>query len=255
MTPASVLVELLERLGAGQSDIVVITNQELNKWPTEAVKAMKTQKLIVKASPAISAICPGCERECIMSVHTLPDIAGDSVSFVVCDKRSDINRVPVTTSCLEQWQTSGTLIADLLAGLLSLRRPSREQVSANRWEIGLLKGRKHSSHVVLSTDKDLILTIAGHSIALSDVLELENNSFTIDKRTLIWFVDNPVTGGGDIESAVQRCARVKKRVQELKTQGVKAFLKTVAEEEGISTTRVKQLINDNESTPKNKTTY
>jgi hypothetical protein len=60
----------------------------------------------------------------------------------VCDKRSDINRVAVPISRLEQWQVSATSIADLITGLLGLRRPDSSDTSTGRWELGVLKGER-----------------------------------------------------------------------------------------------------------------
>jgi hypothetical protein len=116
----------------------------------------------------------------------------------------------------------------------------------------MLKGAKHSSHLVLVADGRLTLSLAGHSIALADVLTLERDQFTVDGRTLKHLVDQPVAGGGDAESAVQRRERLKKRVQAVKAEGIKAFLKVVAEEEGISATRLKQLLKEDSGPPKAK---
>jgi len=74
--------------------------------------------------------------------------------------------------------------------------------------------------------------------------------FKLDRRTFVRLVDSPIAGSGDKESATQRRARVKKRVQAEKNRGNKAFLKTVAEDEKISVTRLKQLLND-EPKPRN----
>jgi hypothetical protein len=96
MTPIDPLFELLGRVGASQGNAVLLSAEELHQWPSAAVKAMKSQKLILKARPAKSASCPGCEENCVMPVHNLPAKGGASSSFIVCDKRSDINRVPVS---------------------------------------------------------------------------------------------------------------------------------------------------------------
>jgi len=106
----------------------------------------------------------------------------------------------------------------------------------------MLKGRKHSSHIVLIADGQLTLCIAGHTVALADVLTLDGDSFKLNKQTLIRFVDKPVAGAGDQESAAQRRERLKKRVQAEKAKGSKAFLKKVSEEESISVSRLKQLL-------------
>lgn len=132
----------------------------------------------------------------------------------------------------------------LITGLLGLRSLDAGAISSGRWEIGLLKGRKHSSHIVLIADGQLTLCVAGHTVALADVLTLDGDSFKLDKQTLIRFADKPVAGAGDAESAAQRRERLKKRVQAEKAKGNKAFLKTVSEDEGISVSRLKQLLEE-----------
>lgn len=93
MTPLDALLELLERVGASHGAAVLVSEAELSLWPSEAVRQLKLQKLLVKASPAVSVVCPGCEQECVMEVHTPPSVTGPAASFVICDKRDDINRV------------------------------------------------------------------------------------------------------------------------------------------------------------------
>lgn len=177
-----------------------------------------------------------------MPVHTLSAGTGKAATFIVCDKRDDINRVPVRAERLKQWVCGGGAISDLITGLLGLRPPDADVISAGRWEVGVFKGRKHSSHIVLLAEGRLTLCVAGHSIALADILTLEGNSFKLDKQTLIRLVDKPVAGAGDKESAAQRRERLKRRVQSEKAKGNKAFLKTVSEEESISVSRLKQLL-------------
>ena len=187
-----------------------------------------------------------------MPVHTIPLPSGDPALFIACDKRGDIGRVPVPAASLEQWQASGDSIAELLAGLLGLQRPNMGSSSAGRWEVGVFRGKKHASHLVLRAGDRLTLTIAGHSIALAEVLALEGTSFRVDKRRLTHLVDQPIAGAGDIESSEQRRERIRRRVNDLKAKGEKAFLKTVAEEEGLSISRIKQLIQDEKPASKSK---
>ena len=242
MTPEAALRELLARAGASEGAGVLVSEEELGSWPAAAVKAMKAKKLLVKTRPSITAVCPGCEQECVMPVHTPTAGPRQPQPFIVCDKRSDINRVAVPISRLEQWQASGSSIADLIAGLLALRRADSNDTSDGRWEVGVLKGAKHSSHVVLLADGRLTLTLAGHSIELAEVLTLESIGFKLNKPMLVRLVDKPIAGAGDVESAKQRRTRLKRRVQAEKSRGNKSFLKTVAEAEGISVSRLKQLL-------------
>lgn len=249
MTPQAVLTELLDRIAASHGAPVLIGADELADWPAEAVTVLQSQGVITRARPAVSAVCPGCERECVMPVYVLTRQGSDPQAIIVCDKRSDINRVPVPLDRLEQWQVSGDSIAGMLAALLGLHRSGQDDPSSGRWEVGLLKGAKHSSHVVMRAGKGLTLELAGHSVALAEVLALENGTFSVDRRALTRLVDQPVAAAGDTESAAQRRERLKRRVDELKAKGVKAFLKTVAEEEGLSVSRVKQLLQE-ETEPK-----
>ncbi|MEZ5519567.1 MAG: hypothetical protein R3F41_19150 [Gammaproteobacteria bacterium] len=253
--PEDAITELLNRVAALQGATALINADELAQWRGEAVTAMKTQQLITRARPSSSAVCPGCERECVMPVHVLTDKAREPAAFIVCDKRDDINRVPVPVARLEQWQASGDSIADLLAGLLDLQRPSMGSSSVGRWEIGVFRGAKHASHLVLMAGEKLTLTLAGHSIALTDVLAMDGDTFKVDKRRLTRLVDDPVAGAGDVESAEQRRERIRKRVDELKAKGVKAFLKAVAVEEGLSISRIKQLVQDEKPSSKSETPH
>lgn len=247
MTPEAAFTELLDRVAALQGASTLFSADELAQWPDEAVSAMKAQNLITRARPASSAVCPGCEEECVMPVHSIPVSSGEPALFIVCDKRDDTNRVPVPSDQLEQWQVSGDSIADLLADLLGLQRSSRDSSSAARWEVGVFRGAKHASHLALLAGDRLTLNLAGHSIALDEVLSLEGERFKVDKRRLTRLVDQPVAGAGDVESAEQRRERISKRADELKANGVKAFLKAVAKEEGLSITRIKQLIKDHKT--------
>ena len=189
MTPEDAFTELLNRVAALHGATALINADELAQWPGEAVTAMKTQQLITRARPANSAVCPGCERECVMPVHVLTDKAREPAAFIVCDKRDDINRVPVPVAQLEQWQASGDSVADLLAGLLGLQRPNMGSSSASRWEIGILKGTKHSSHLALVVDGTLTLSLANHSIPLAQVLSLDGHGLKVDEHALLRALD------------------------------------------------------------------
>ena len=185
MTPQAALIQLLARLGAQDGSTVLVSDEALSQWPTPAVAVMKSEGLLAKAQPASSAICPGCERECVMPVHTPPTKTRSPASFIVCDKRSDINRVVVPADRLEQWQTTPDIAADVLARLLALDRSASAAVDGNQWPIGVLKGKKHKRRITLLAADGIILSLAGHTVPLIDVLAIENNVLTLDKGELI----------------------------------------------------------------------
>ena len=242
MTPRDALAELVARIGANGGAAVFIGAQELGEWPAATVAALTAQKLITKARPAASVVCPGCERACTMPVHVVPAEGHGARAFVVCDKRSDINRVNVPIAHLEQWQASGELVADWIARALGLTRPNGTGSHTGRWVVGMIKGVKHASHLVLLADGELRLTLAGHSMALADALDVKGERISIDRRMLNRCVDHPAASASDAESADRRRERLRTRVREEKAKGTRAYLKVVATQEGISPSRLKQLV-------------
>jgi len=242
MTPQKALGELLARVGAAAGSAVFIGIDELEGWPVGAVASLKGYKVLREGRPAASVVCSGCERECVMAVHVLPATDSDARAFVLCDKRHDINRVPVPIARLTQFVASGESVADLVASLLGLHRPAEAGPTPLRWEIGILKGRMYSSHLVLHGQGELKLLLAGHSVVLADVLKIEGGRLTIDRRRLVRLVDSPVAAAGDGESAAQRRVRLKAEIQAEKLKGTRAFLQVVAGRERITPSRLKQLV-------------
>jgi hypothetical protein len=240
MTPEQACAELLGRIGANNGATVLVSEEELTGWPSSAVNSMKAAGLLVPASPASSVACPGCEQECSMPVVDRSSSREEPVLFVVCDKRLDINRVTILPSKLRLWTTSSLAVAALISRLLSLT--GSVSSDGSRCEVGTLRGRKHSSHIVLIADGKLRLGIAGHVVDLDSVLTLMDAKPKVDRRTLERFVDNPVAGGGDRESARDRKARLLRAAEVERSLGNKSFLKTLAQREGISTQRIKQLL-------------
>ncbi len=108
----------------------------------------------------------------------------------------------------------------------------------------MFRGTRHAAHLVLLVDGTLKLSLAGHAIAVADALGWKGNRIVIDRRMLARCVDAPAASAGDAESAAQRRARLRSRVREVKAKGTKAFLKVVAGEEGISESRLKQLVRE-----------
>ena len=119
---------------------------------------MKLQKLLSKARPAVSAICPGCERSCVIPVHTLTRAHGSALSFVVCDKRDDINRVSVGTERLIQWRCNTAAVCGFIARSLELRRSEQRPADATILNIGMAWGKKGNQMLCLRADGNLTHT-------------------------------------------------------------------------------------------------
>jgi hypothetical protein len=189
MTPPEVLIELLDRFAALQGDRVLISEAELSDWPAAAIVALKTQRLIKKSRPASSVVCPGCERECVMPVHCLTDVAHSIEHFIVCDKRSDTNRVMVDNKRLKQWQCNADAICRFVAESLKLRRSDQASEQANRWNIGVATGKKRSQMLCLQVDDFCMLTAGGNALPLADLVEFQDDVYSLNDEMISKMVD------------------------------------------------------------------
>jgi len=187
------LLDLLGRVGACRDTTVLVNDEELHQWSRAAVKAMKSQSLIVKARPATSAICPGCESNCVMPVYTLPVTTGKPSSFIVCDRRSDINRVTVPAERLIQWQCNTDLVAGFVAASLGLRSPARNADSNGRREIGIVSGDKRSQMLCLESSDTLMLVAGSSKIPLAEFVEFHEGTYSLDAVQIRRLADSSTT--------------------------------------------------------------
>ncbi len=193
MKAIDALLELLERVNACRDTAVLVNDEDLLQWPKAAVKAMKSQKLIVKAHPSKSALCPGCERNCIIPVHTDISATGCSSSFVVCDKRSDINRVLIPAERLTQWQCNADLVCRFTSTSLSLRQPVKKANDNGRWEIGIVSGDKRSQMLCLEVSGTLTLIAGGSKVPLAELIEYHDGAYMLDDVQIRRLVDSATT--------------------------------------------------------------
>jgi len=193
MTAIDALLELLERVGSCGGAPVYITVEETNQWPAEAVLAMRRQKLILKAPPASSATCPGCELECVMPVHTPQASNGRDESFIVCDKRSDVNRVAVSAARLSLWRCSAEVVCDFVANSLGVRRSRRQKDESGLWEIGIAAGKKRRQMLCLKADGEMILMAGSTSSRIAELVAFDDGKFFLDDALIRLLIDSATT--------------------------------------------------------------
>jgi hypothetical protein len=194
MTPLEVLRELLARVGASQDGAVPVSEAEFSRWPNEAVLAMQSHKLLVRARPTASVICPGCEQECTMPVYTAPTRTGKAASFVVCDKREDINRVPVCAERLRQWRCGVETVGEFVAHSLRMRRESQQKAGDGLWELGLATGKRRNQMLCLRADGTLELVVGQDAVPLAELVRFGADNYSVDSEAIRRLVDAATTG-------------------------------------------------------------
>ena len=193
MTPQAALTELLGRIGARNGESVTVSTQELNQWPAAAVSALKSQGLLLKARPVKSVVCPGCEQECSMPVHTPPSANATATSFVVCDKRSDINRVAIPAARLALWRCDAKAVCGFVAACLSLQQTTVQPSEDRLLPIGIARGNKRTQMLCLRLDGHLALVVGADAMPLADVVGFENGGFTLAHAVILQLVDAATT--------------------------------------------------------------
>ena len=193
MTPQAALIELLGRVGARNGAAVTVSTDELSQWPITAVTALKFQGLLLKARPAKGVVCPGCEQECSMPVHTLTRPNTPAASFVVCDKRSDINRVPVPAARLAQWRCDAKAVCGFIAASFGLVQTTVQPSEDGLLPIGMAHGNKRTQMLCLRAQGHLALLVGADAMPLADVIGFENGGFTVDHAVVRQMVDAATT--------------------------------------------------------------
>ena len=121
-------------------------------------------------------MCPGCEADCVMPVQTIPAGPREAARFIVCDKRSDINRVALTAAHVDQWKCDGEALARFVVEHLGLRR-SRHRVDASGTQpLGLATGDTRDQMLGLRTHGHVTLVVADTPVALADLIDFDRGA-------------------------------------------------------------------------------
>jgi hypothetical protein len=237
------VAELLARIGAAGGALVEVTEAELGLWPPDAVSALKAGLLLMPAKPGDTVICPGCERACAMPVHWAARGASGPAPFVVCDKRDDITRVPLDGGLVKRWRSGEATLAEALAILLAGADTTLVSNGPEGWRVGVVTGGRERTAVHVRVEKGrCVLAVAGHQVDVALALAVRGGRLALDMRSLATCADQPAIGAKGVETPQMRTARLLARKAELLRQGEKAFIRRLAEEEGLSPSMIKRIL-------------
>lgn len=193
MTPLAVIVELLARLGASRGAPIFVNARELDEWPVAAVMSLRAQQVLTPARPATSVTCRGCERACRMRVHTLPSPSNGHQSFVVCDKRDDINRVHVPDDELRLWRFDAENVCAFISASLGFSRAAGV-AKDGLWPIGVAAGAKRRQMLSLRPAPSPELVAGNAAMPLPELFEFRRGVFSLNAAAVSRLVDSSTTG-------------------------------------------------------------
>jgi hypothetical protein len=213
VTANEAIAELFGYVGAEGGASAYIGEEALRDWPPNAVAAMKSARLLRRASPATSVVCSGCEEACVMPVESVSALGGESVSFVVCDKRDDINRVPVTSDRLRQWRCDARAVAEFVADALALRTRRRQPSDAGLIEVGIALGNRREQMLCVRPDSAVQLVVAARELPLAELVTFTGKQYVIDADAVRDLVDSATTADPKYSPSTAR-----REVAKLETQ-------------------------------------
>ena len=128
-----------------------------------------------------------------MPVHTLPAGLRGPLSFIVCDKRDDINRVFVSADRLMQWRCDADAVCGFIAASLGLRRSDQHPADAGLLNIGMASGDKRSQMLSLRVDGEFALVSANNAVPLAGLVGYRDGEYSVDGDMIRQLVDSATT--------------------------------------------------------------
>ena len=117
-----------------------------------------------------------------------------SASFIVCDKRSDINRVALTYgTCGNQWKCDAEAIARWVVGHLGLRRSGRRSGRSGSLHLGVAAGDTRRQMLCLRMHGDVALVAADKAVPLADLVDFGHGAYALDTGAIRQLVDSATT--------------------------------------------------------------
>lgn len=129
-----------------------------------------------------------------MQVHTLTAGTGKASFFVLCDKRDDINRVPVSAERLRQWRCGVEALGAFLAQSLGIQSESHRKAGDGLWELGLVAAKKRSQMVCLKANEALELVAGQTAVPLAELVRFGADGYSVDCEAIRQLVDAANTG-------------------------------------------------------------
>lgn len=206
MTLNDVLQELIQILSSKDDD--TISWELVREWPKNAIEIFQSAGWIKPKESAKYVTCPGCEENCYMPVHVSPVVQGNSIrTFVFCQQRDDMGRIPISLELCQQWQITGNQVAQWIARELSIRGKPKRDKKTNNILIGDVQGKKKTGSLELVCTEPTSLKASGHSLPLIEIIYFKDNQLQIDQVAIINLLDRPPPSDRYNSSIAKREAR------------------------------------------------
>lgn len=176
-----ILHDLIDCLGS-QGDYLLGWD-EAQHWPNGAIVILEECGLIKETEPARTFVCRKCGEECECEVHYRAGPTGEPQPVIACNERSDMGVMHVPTKALRQWKVNAKSLASWLANAIGVVCIPKIDRRNGYIHIGRFKSVNQMIDVGLLLDDPLTLDIAGHDIALRDLVTDQNGILGINQES------------------------------------------------------------------------
>lgn len=137
MTLTDLLHFVLQRLDLNSDEALFVSADETVGWPAGGVELLVKWGMLSPGKPRYKLLCDGCEEQCIMPVEVVQKSKqGAERAFIACDKRDDIDIVPVDPRRLLQWRIDPAQIAVRLGKLMKIDETPQMVFQDRLWRLG-----------------------------------------------------------------------------------------------------------------------
>tara|TARA_R110002072_G_C7966658_1_gene534363 strand:- start:3451 stop:4170 length:720 start_codon:yes stop_codon:yes gene_type:complete len=153
----------------------------VQQWQEGALNALLFHGLLRTAPAAHTLECRGCEEHCFSDV-VVRTSEGKARAHIVCEvpeRQAEMGLVSVPLERLQQWQSSPTMVARFIAGVLGLDAELATAKNA-ALRLGMLKG-PHGRRWVSLLVETLSLEVGQHSIPVTELLFVDDGSVVLDE--------------------------------------------------------------------------
>jgi hypothetical protein len=190
MTLDDVLRELIGCLGA--RDDCVVGWEQVRRWPKDAMDVFQKAGWLKATAPADTIECPGCEENCFKPVKFHPAPLGQTAAaFVACDVRSEMGKVKIPLTRLQQWQLTHAQIARWIAGTLNLKGKPEKDIEDASFKLGAFQGKQRMAELRLDLNDPVSLKASGHMLPLSEITFIADGRPTMDTAAVLAMADLP----------------------------------------------------------------
>lgn len=178
-----------------------------------------------------------------MPVHAVARAGYDPAPFVVCDKRSDINRVAIAPERLRQWKSDAEAVCNWAAGSLEVHRTKAVMPEPGLVAIGPFHGKKQPQLLLLGLGEEpSVRTATGKATPLLLLARFQKGMFELDRSRTEALVDSSPAGDARYVPNVLKREMGKQATRERHARWRRAYLTLKAGHPGWPDSRIAKKI-------------